>query len=880
MLKQVERAPHRRIRGRYRRMLLDHLADGPSTVSVAGKEVGLRLPHASAELKRMREEGLVQSDSESGQRGAKQHLTAAGRDLLTSDELARLEGVGVGEIPKGAVGRLLANDGTQLLIAYIKTLNSSLIPIPKTTELPQNDELIDSTGKHGVNSEWLWAVSREAEVRWYNSETFERVTPPSEQINQSLADWVESPPLVGLIRARLLDPRQPLRLPIGSWFGEPEDSGWPNLPMPMGSSDSWVLGFAHESVQPLISQSPICAIIPNRLSTTSLLSSYSGDALVIAEASLLGRKGDALPYSVLGSWIHRAHPRLSDVEKKSRLEGLLDAIKKGRKKRSGVSRVEESTWRKFQSDWSNRKWRKYGSGDSTLLDVQGLSITAWLSLIDWSLSRVGQIPVVIQYPPNHYDANQIHALFADNRTRLVILNSEPDERLAYPTIRLDPIRPHSWFRLQLAGDVELAYKVSSRAPPSFSSPPPDWISPSSFSELHNSVQIATEAAGNSSPPLTNLESSEDMRMFAAVLRYPIGDGDWADRIESFDPLAAWIACPNENRWSMWRRQGKNIGGDWIELLSPDSVPIENISEVAAYATMAWQIKAQNLLANRIRNEEDFSLRLRTIIDSQTVDEKAISWLVSTLLSQAAWLPPELSSDLAKWGPQYLVTAAPDNIIPSLHGLNWLSQQGKLDTSWVKLFYDSSLSSDSFKGWRSLLSLIDEDREPNISEIDKITSLPIDWWAAFSPLLFKIISDNLDGKEILLGGNVPWAAALFRPLGEKHAIPGSKDIEHLGCPDDLLIRLDKLLQGIEIQSEYPGLSELIDMRDSIRAITSGALPTIGKTHPHVGWLLQPIEKWPDFSADEIFTGSVEVSVRLAAKKSAFHEKLWKNPQRRL
>ena len=100
---------------------------------------------------------------------------------------------------------------------------------------------------------------------------------------------------------------------------------------------------------------------------------------------------------------------------------------------------------------------------------------------------------------------------------------------------------------------------------------------------------------------------------------------------------------------------------------------------------------------------------------------------------------------------------------------------------------------------------------------------------------------MDGKEILLGGNVPWAAALFRPLGEKHAIPGSKDIEHLGCPDDLLIRLDKLLQGIEIQSEYPGLSELIDMRDSIKAITSGALPTIGKTHPHVGWLLQPIEK---------------------------------------
>jgi len=65
MVKQDGVMPRRRIRSSYRRRLLDHLSDGPSTVSVAGKAVGLRLPHASAELKRMREEGLVQSDSDS-----------------------------------------------------------------------------------------------------------------------------------------------------------------------------------------------------------------------------------------------------------------------------------------------------------------------------------------------------------------------------------------------------------------------------------------------------------------------------------------------------------------------------------------------------------------------------------------------------------------------------------------------------------------------------------------------------------------------------------------------------------------------------------------------------------------------------------------------
>ena len=46
--------PPRRIRSGYRRRMLDHLADGGGTVSEIALAVGLRLPHASAELKRMR----------------------------------------------------------------------------------------------------------------------------------------------------------------------------------------------------------------------------------------------------------------------------------------------------------------------------------------------------------------------------------------------------------------------------------------------------------------------------------------------------------------------------------------------------------------------------------------------------------------------------------------------------------------------------------------------------------------------------------------------------------------------------------------------------------------------------------------------------------
>jgi DNA-binding transcriptional ArsR family regulator len=119
------------IRGGYRRRLLDHLADGPATVSEAANAVGLRLPHASAELKRLRQEGFVASDSEVGQRGAKQHLTARGLQRINSDELARLKALGIDSIPRGVGVCLLARDGPQLLLAYAKQPVSPLIPVPQ-----------------------------------------------------------------------------------------------------------------------------------------------------------------------------------------------------------------------------------------------------------------------------------------------------------------------------------------------------------------------------------------------------------------------------------------------------------------------------------------------------------------------------------------------------------------------------------------------------------------------------------------------------------------------------------------------------------------------------------------------------------------------------
>ena len=56
--------------------------------------------------------------------------------------------------------------------------------------------------------------------------------------------------------------------------------------------------------------------------------------------------------------------------------------------------------------------------------------------------------------------------------------------------------------------------------------------------------------------------------------------------------------------------------------------------------------------------------------------------------------------------------------------------------------------------------------------------------------------------------------------------------------------------------------------------------VGQIHPMVGWLLQPRDRWPDFTATEIISGDSEVAARLASGKSGYHHGLRESSQRRL
>ena len=64
-----------KIRSKHRRRLLSRLTEGGATVSELANDVGLRVPHASAELKRLRNDGLDSRDQSQGSPGASMHQT-------------------------------------------------------------------------------------------------------------------------------------------------------------------------------------------------------------------------------------------------------------------------------------------------------------------------------------------------------------------------------------------------------------------------------------------------------------------------------------------------------------------------------------------------------------------------------------------------------------------------------------------------------------------------------------------------------------------------------------------------------------------------------------------------------------------------------------
>ncbi len=848
----------KRIRSAHRRRLLDRLTDGGTTVSILARDTGLRIPHASAELRRMRNDGLVSSDQVAGARGARLHLTQSGWEAIRSDELARAIQV----LPLPSPSRnycLLARDGANILLGILAPIESPLILIPDRPLRSSVGEA-PSTGSEGVL--WTWAVLRERSPRWFNLTNLEMLLePPSSPNPETISSYVGENHILGIVRARLVDPDRPVALAPGIWFESPSRRPDPPLPEASHHRGSWVLGNCHNQSPDIRPKDPVSAVMEERLPRSMLLRTARANAMVIADLGGLDSDGQDYPISCLDSWINRAHPRLTPSERRRRLNSLRERLTSTRR-----VRTEESTWRRFRKDWKEATFSTEESG-LRFFDTRGLSTTAAISLIEWAVSEQDRPPLVLEIPDTVPD-DVLSAVISHPKLRLT-LSSEPRKSLGiFDELIVDPLRPLPWLRLRTLGGRDMPVRLVDTVPTAPEVTEDEEVVPSPWAILGLEDEKFS----------SKIEVSS--MIGSAIAQFPEGNEDWSNMMEASYPIAAWIASPPKTRWHRWQRLRSRLDSEWIALLDLEYLPLERLAEVADEAPQ----RVLGIFAEELRlllhNNSEIALRTRPATDPKNASPGA-SWVAAQLLSNAAWLPEDMQEDLIRWALEAWLVHPPSNSLAALQSVDWIYTSQQADpTSYGPVLQGILRRANEFpidhdlKIWSLLVERIRDSKQLQIEDLEVIiANLPLDWWALLAPELLTNLLSEESSMDWLFDNPIPWSAAILRPKGEPSSAPGLSDRHHPGCSPEIRNSLARRLRSRSERGTLPeSAAPLLDLLESLDTVLEGGSPSTGRTHPMVGWLAQPIEKWPPISNEVAMQGDSHISERIILRTSGYHEGL--------
>ena len=848
----------KRIRSAHRRRLLDRLTDGGTTVSILARDTGLRIPHASAELRRMRNDGLVSSDQVAGARGARLHLTQSGWEAIRSDELARAIQV----LPLPSPSRnycLLARDGANILLGILAPIESPLVLIP---DRPLRNSVGEgpSTGSEGVS--WTWAVLRERSPRWFNLTNLEMLLePPSSPNPETISSYVGENHTLGIVRARLVDPDRPVALAPGIWFESPSRRPDPPLPEASHHRGSWVLGNCHNQSPDIRPKDPVSAVMEERLPRSMLLRTARANAMVIADLGGLDSDGQDYPISCLDSWINRAHPRLTPSERRRRLNSLRERLTSTRR-----VRTEESTWRRFRKDWKEATFSTEESG-LRFFDTRGLSTTAAISLIEWAVSEQDRPPLVLEIPDTIPD-DVLSAVISHPNLRLT-LSSEPRKSLGiFDELIVDPLRPLPWLRLRTLGGRDMPVRLVDTVPTAPEVTEDEEVVPSPWTILGLEDEKFSSKIEDSS------------MIGSAIAQFPEGNEDWSNMMEASYPIAAWIASPPKTRWHRWQRLRSRLDSEWIALLDLEYLPLERLAEVADEAPQ----RVLDIFADELRlllhNNSEIALRTRPATDPKNASPGA-SWVAAQLLSNAAWLPEDMQEDLIRWALEAWLVHPPSNSLAALQSVDWIYTSQQADsTSYGPVLQGILRRANEFpidhdlKIWSLLVERVRDSKQLQIEDLEVIiANLPLDWWALLAPELLTNLLSEESSMDWLFDNPIPWSAAILRPKGEPSSAPGLSDRHHPGCSPEIRNSLARRLRSRSERGTLPeSAAPLLDLLESLDTVLEGGSPSTGRTHPMVGWLAQPIEKWPPISNEVAMQGDSHISERIILRTSGYHEGL--------
>ena len=550
--------PSNRIRSSHQRRILDWLADGGGTVTEVSNALSMRVPHASAALKQLRESGDVVRD-DVHIRGSRYRLSSQGLERLEADGLDRLCELVQWPPPPGAAGIVLAREGPMLLLGYASRLQGPLLGLPERPMDSSSGVIENSNGNEGESEYWRWAVTRGDGVVWFDIETKRRADPPNESSPQTLSAWMERPKVMGIVRARLLDENNAWPLGVGSWFTSLPEGYWPNLPLVLRDGDA-PIGRAGNSGPEVRPRGAVLARLGRRMDRSLLLNTVVAGADCMADGDLT-HSSIELPLSIVKSWLEIQHPRSSAkiiLEKYSRLSRDL------------LNGISNTGTRKLLKDFPGRTWVNQHEG---IIDTRGISLIGARACLNHLLENSIR-PLVVDW--RWGDAPELTRLANDQRCRVIVAEGL---ELDLPFV-LTRSESEDSFVLQMQNRLHIPIRLNLD-----SNVPIGWIPP------ENPKELVRGTATN----VSDADDELDALWKACSLGAP--DDAWADRHESRFPLAAWISTSPSRHGERWRRIGEHLDVVWSEIADMNSFDDRTLSDLAMV-----QSSALDLLVHRVRSE--------------------------------------------------------------------------------------------------------------------------------------------------------------------------------------------------------------------------------------------------------------------------------------
>jgi len=835
----VKIAP-KRIRSKHRLRLINRLTEREETVSELAKLVGLRVPHASAEIRRMREEGLVSSDLVTGSRGAKIRLTEEGWKTLHSDEWSKaLQSL---PIPRDTSKYcILYREGLDILFAFLSQPKDPLVLIP--------ERLPESRGNEGVS--WNWAALNETSLRWFNLDNMEMsIEEPEAPSPESIESYLEKPRIVGVIRGRILNKENIVSVSPGKWFNQTETKPKPPLIENSYHRGTWTLGECHDLAPNIRPKNPIFGVLKDSLHKSMLLRTSRKNALLIGDLRGLESESSTYPLQALDYWIEMIHPRITANEKKKRLTALKEKVSTNRR-----IRTSDSTWRRFRKDWGNSIFDK--NKHTQKIETRGLKRPAIESLIKWAITEEEK-PLVVDIG-NDISDETLSMIHGYPHLRLIIGERIMSHFENYDILEIDPLRPLPWLNFSTKEGIKIPLKLIEQEYQ-------DIISSASIERRVSPWEIMNLKLENS---FSSEELDEEYYSIvkSSISQYPMGDEAWANQMEARYPLASWIASPPQGRWPRWQRLRSRLDSEWLALLDLDFLPIERLVEVADEAPYSVLNLFSRKMTTKLREDSDIFLRSRPAMDSKQAST-GVSWIAAQFLSNAAWMPESMHADMLEWAIDAWMRHPPLNSLSAIKGINWLYSKNikdayEVDRMMIRIKDKHRVTSpdNHVKIWSDMLNMILNGKKLEKNELERVLKeMPANWWAVIS---HKILLNALKEEEMkwLLKIELPWCATILRPMGDKIVAPGLSSKEHPGCDFRIFNAIKNVLNTIESES-------ILDLYDSLESSIDNVIPSSGRKHELVGWLAQPVEKWPNFAIEDMMKGDKEITERLILNLSGY------------